>query len=291
MSGATAPQRAHNALTKVPEITAFFWLVKILTTAMGETASDWGNASSFGPAIAVPAMALFLWLALKWQFKADRYYAQRYWLVVTAVATFGTSAADALHQVGVPYIATTALWGAITAYLFYRWNKSEGTLSIHSIFTRRRENFYWATVLASFALGTAAGDLTAISLNLGFVSSILIFGGLMLIPLVGWWKFNFNAIGSFWFAYVLTRPLGASISDWIAVPKSIGGLGVGPGRVTLALAVLIVLAVLYLMRSKIDVDPNSEAEDEALDHVPHAHHHDAPRPRPAFEPSFETGSD
>ena len=134
-------------------------------------------------------------VALRWQFGARPLLAPRYWLVVTAVATFGTSAADALHQVGVPYIATTVLWAGITAYLFYRWNKSEGTLSIHSIFTRRRENFYWATVLASFALGTAAGDLTAISLNLGFVSSILIFGGLMLIPLVGWWKFNFNAIG------------------------------------------------------------------------------------------------
>jgi uncharacterized membrane-anchored protein len=291
MDNSPSAPSARSAFAKVPEITAFFWLVKILTTAMGETASDWGNASSFGPAIAVPAMALFLWLALRWQFKADRYFAQRYWLVVTAVATFGTSAADALHQVGIPYYATTILWAGITAYLFYRWNKSEGTLSIHSIFTRRRENFYWATVLASFALGTAAGDLTAISLNLGFVASILIFGGLMLIPLIGWWKFNMNAIAAFWFAYVLTRPLGASISDWIAVPKSIGGLGIGAGKVTLVLAALIVVAVLYLMKSKIDVDPNSEAEDEALDHSPHAHHHDAPRTRGALEPSYETGGD
>jgi uncharacterized membrane-anchored protein len=284
------PALSTNRLSKVPEITVFFWLVKILTTAMGETGSDWANAT-IGPEFAVPIMLVFLWLALRWQFGADRYVAQRYWLVVTAVATFGTSAADALHELGAPFAATTVLWAGVTAYVFYRWHKSEGTLSIHSVFTRRRENFYWLTVLASFALGTAAGDLTAISLNLGFFPSILLFGGLMLIPLVGWWRFNLNAIAAFWGAYVLTRPFGASISDWMAVPKSAGGLGLGTGPVTVALGVLIVIAVYYLMRSRIDVDPNSEAEDEALDHAPHAHHHDVPRPRHSLEPELQTGND
>jgi uncharacterized membrane-anchored protein len=236
-------------------------------------------------------MLVFLWLALRWQFGADRYVAQRYWLVVTAVATFGTSAADALHELGAPFAVTTVLWAGATAYVFYRWHKSEGTLSIHSVFTRRRENFYWLTVLASFALGTAAGDLTAISLNLGFFPSILLFGGLMLVPLVGWWRYNLNAIVAFWSAYVLTRPFGASISDWMAVPKSAGGLGLGTGPVTIALAALIVVAVAYLAKSRVDVDPNSEAEDEALDHLPHAHHHDAPRPRPTLEPEFQSSGD
>jgi uncharacterized membrane-anchored protein len=280
----------RTALTKVPEITAFFWLVKILTTAMGETGSDWANAT-IGPEFAVPIMLVFLWLALRWQFGADRYIAQRYWLVVTAVATFGTSAADALHELGAPFAATTVLWAGVTAYVFYRWHKSEGTLSIHSVFTRRRENFYWLTVLASFALGTAAGDLTAISLNLGFFPSIVLFGGLMLIPLIGWWKFNLNAIVAFWGAYVLTRPFGASISDWMAVPKSAGGLGLGTGPVTIALGLLILAAVAYLVKSGIDVDSNSEVEDEALDHAPHAHHHDAPRTRHPLEPEFQAGGD
>lgn len=277
---------AHYALAKVPEITAFFWVVKILTTAMGETGSDWANAA-IGPAIAVPLMLLFLWFALRRQLDHDRYEAPRYWLVVTAVATFGTSAADALHEVGAPFVVTTVLWAGVTAYLFRCWHKSEGTLSIHSVFTRRREKFYWATVLATFALGTAAGDLTAVSLNLGFFASILIFGGMMLVPLIGWWKFNFNAIAAFWGAYVLTRPFGASISDWMAVPKSAGGLGLGPGPVTIALAALIVVAVYWLARTKPDVDLATEEEDELLYHVPHAHHHDVPRRGGALEPDLE----
>lgn len=280
----------HFAFAKVPEITAFFWVVKILTTAMGETGSDWANAT-IGPAIAVPLMLLFLWYALRRQLDHDRYEAPRYWLVVTAVATFGTSAADALHEVGAPFVATTIVWAGVTAYLFNRWYRSEGTLSIHSIFTPRREKFYWATVLATFALGTAAGDLTAVSLNIGFFPSILLFGGMMLVPLIGWWKFNFNAIPSFWAAYVLTRPLGASISDWMAVPKAAGGLGIGPGHVTVALAVLIIVAVWWLSRSKFDVDGATEEEDEAIDRAPHAHHRDAPRrprqPEPGFEPATD----
>jgi uncharacterized membrane-anchored protein len=246
--------RASGALlTKVPEIIAFFWITKVATTAMGETTSDSLNGL-LGPAIAVPLMLIGLVWALRRQFRAERYSAWTYWTVVVMVAIFGTSAADALHVgLGVAYLDVTMLYGVILAAVFYAWHRSEGTLSIHSIHTKRREAFYWATVLATFALGTATGDMTATTLHLGYFASGLLFIGLIAIPAIGYRYLGMNEVLSFWAAYVLTRPLGASFADWMAVEPSRGGLGLGAGGASLILAAAVLLAIRHLARTRMDV--------------------------------------
>jgi uncharacterized membrane-anchored protein len=163
------------------------------------------------------------------------------------VGIFGTMAADVLH-VGfdVPYVASTVAYAALLAAVFATWQRCEGTLSIHTIDTARRELFYWAAVVTTFALGTAVGDLTAITLGLGYPGSALLFGGLILVPAIGYWRFHLNPIVAFWSAYVLTRPLGASIADWLGKSTDSGGLGLGAGVVSAALLVLIACLVAYL---------------------------------------------
>ena len=241
------------SFTKVPEILAVFWLTKIATTAMGETTSDWMNGF-FGPAIAIPVMLIALVWTLRRQLRADRYDAWTYWGVVVMVAIFGTSAADALHVgLGIPYVASTIFYALVLTAIFFTWHRTEGTLSIHSIYTRRREGFYWATVLATFALGTAAGDMTATSLHLGYLDSIAVFGALIVIPFAGYRWFGMNEVLAFWVAYVLTRPLGASIADWAAVEPHRGGLGFGAGGVSLILVTVVLLLIRRLARTKVDV--------------------------------------
>jgi uncharacterized membrane-anchored protein len=239
--------------TKVPEIIAFFWLTKVATTAMGETTSDWMNGF-LGPAIAIPLMLIALGWTLRRQFRADRYDAWTYWSVVVMVAIFGTSAADALHVgLGIPYLDSTIFYSVMLALIFAAWYRSEGTLSIHSVRTRRREAFYWATVLATFALGTAAGDMTATSLHLGYFGSIVLFATLIAVPFVGYHRFGMNEVLAFWAAYVLTRPLGASVADWMAVDHARGGLGLGAGGVSLILAVVVLLLIRRLAKTRMDV--------------------------------------
>jgi uncharacterized membrane-anchored protein len=245
----------QKGLTKVPEITAYFWITKILTTGMGESTSDFLNLR-LGPAIAVPIMLILLGLSLRLQFKAKRYKAQTYWLVVVMVSVFGTSAADALHVVlGIPYVVSTTFYLLVLVIIFVTWHRSEQTLSIHSIYTKRREAFYWATILATFALGTAAGDMTATTFHLGYFSSGLLFIGLIALPALGRWLFKLNEVVTFWFAYIITRPLGASFADWMAVPHRQGGLGWGTGPVSLCLSVLIVGFVGYLAITRKDSTP------------------------------------
>jgi len=245
---------SRRVLTKVPLIIAFFWLTKVATTALGETASDALNGLPTGPAVAVPLMLIGLAWALRRQFRTDRYEAWTYWLVVVMVAIFGTSAADALHVgLGVPYLAVTIFYAVILAAIFFAWHRVEGTLSIHSIRTKRREKFYWATVLATFALGTATGDMTATTLHLGYFDSGLMFLGLILIPFIGHRWFALNEVFAFWMAYVLTRPLGASFADWMAVEPHRGGLGLGAGGASLILAAVVLLAIRRLATTKMDV--------------------------------------
>jgi uncharacterized membrane-anchored protein len=163
-------------------------------------------------------------------------------------------AADVLHLgLGIPYAVSTTFYAIVLTAVFLTWQRSELTLSIHSILTRRRELFYWAAVLATFALGTAAGDMTARTLGLGYLGSGIMFATLIAVPAVAYWRFGMNAILAFWFAYIVTRPLGASFADWLAVPHSRGGLGFGYGPVSLVLAVLIAGFVAYLASSRIDV--------------------------------------
>jgi uncharacterized membrane-anchored protein len=244
---------ARRAVTKVPEITAFFWITKILTTAMGEATSDFMNAA-LGPAIAVPLMLIGLTVALKRQFKAPSYNAWNYWLVVVMVAVFGTSAADALHVgFGIAYPVSSTFYLIVLTVVLVTWYRSEKTLSIHSIYTRRREQFYWATVLATFALGTAAGDMTATNWHLGYLSSGILFITLFALPAVGYWRFGLNSIFAFWFAYIMTRPLGASFADWMDASHSKGGLALGTGPVAIGLAVVMLAFIAYLAIARIDV--------------------------------------
>jgi uncharacterized membrane-anchored protein len=201
--------------------------------------------------------------ALRLQLRERGYRAPVYWFAVMMVAIFGTMAADAVHVVGLPYAVTTPLYGALVAAIFFAWHRSEGTLSIHSIVTRRRETYYWAAVLATFALGTAAGDLTAISLKLGFLGSVGLFAVVIAIPAVGWWSGRLNPIVSFWAAYVVTRPLGASVADWLGKPVDQTGLGLGDGVVSGIALIAFVALVAYLTVTKRDIQRSVGAPVDA----------------------------
>ena len=257
---AAAP--AGYAASKVPLITAYFWIIKLLSTAMGEATSDY-MVRTINPVIAVLLGFTGFVIAMVLQFRAKAYNAWIYWLAVVMVAVFGTQAADVLHiKFGVPYTASTAFYAVVLAVIFVLWYRTEGTLSIHSIRTPRRETFYWATVLATFAMGTAVGDLTARTLKLGYLTSGIWFSIAFAAVAVAHWKFRLNPILAFWIAYVLTRPVGASFADWIAFPHSVGGLGVGHGPVALALTVVIAILVAYLAVTRKDVeDPRQAAAD------------------------------
>ncbi len=251
----------RHGYSKVPEVTAFFWIVKALTTGMGESTSDF-LVHKLVPEIAVVLGGVAFVIALYLQLSTDRYVPWRYWLAVAMVGVFGTMAADVLHVgLGVPYIASTIFYAVLLAVVFRTWYRSEGTLSIHSITSERREVFYWAAVLATFALGTAAGDLTAVTFGLGFFASGLLFAAIIAIPAIGYWRFGMNSILAFWFAYVVTRPLGASFADWLAVSPERKGLGLGTGPVSLVLALLIAGFVAYLTVSRRDTPGRVDAPD------------------------------
>lgn len=235
---------ANKPSRKVPEITAVFWLAKLLTTAAGEAASDF-LTNTINPYAAVGIGFVVFAAALWLQFRARRYIPWVYWFAVAMVAVFGTMAADVLHkQLGVPYAASTIFFAASLALVFGIWQKTEHSLSIHSIVSPRRETFYWLTVVTTFALGTAAGDWTANSLGLGYFSSGVLFAIVMLVPIAGW-RFSRNDVLTFWFAYIITRPLGASFADWLGKPVP-HGRGFGDGTVSLVLAAGILLCVAYM---------------------------------------------
>jgi uncharacterized membrane-anchored protein len=252
---ARLPSSGRNPASKVPEVTALFWITKVLTTALGESTSDF-LVHRMNPVIAVCLGALGLAVALALQFFRRTYSTWVYWLAVVMVAVSGTMAADVLHiQFGIPYPVTSTCFAIILAMIFMAWYASERTLSIHSIYTRRRETFYWATVMATFALGTAVGDLTAATLGLGYFMSAVVFAVLIAIPGIGYRWLGLNGIAAFWSAYVLTRPLGASLADWASVPHWRGGLGFGWGPVSLVLTVIIIGLVGYLAVSGKDTGP------------------------------------
>jgi uncharacterized membrane-anchored protein len=217
---------------------------------MGEAMSDGLGQKS------VPAAAFVgvfgLWLALRLQLRQREYRAPYSWFAVMMVAIFGTMVADGIRDgAGISYSVTTPFFALVTALIFWRWYRSEGTLSIHSIDTPRRERYYWAAVLATFALGTAAGDWTAVSLHLGFLGSGVLFAVAIAVPALAHRFAGLNPVLAFWTAYVITRPLGASFSDWIAVPASRGGLDVGTGLVSVVeLAVFVVLVVVLSVRKR-----------------------------------------
>jgi uncharacterized membrane-anchored protein len=222
---------------------------------MGEALSDLlDGGPNVTPVLGVLAALIAFVAALRWQLHSPTYRTHTYWFAVAMVATFGTMAADGLRQaLGTPYYVNTAFYAVVLAVLFWRWRASEGTLSIHSIISRRREGFYWATVLATFALGTAAGDWTATDLGLGYLTSGLLFLGIIAIPAIAWWKLRLNAVVAFWFAYIVTRPLGASFADYLDVRRALGGAGLGKGPVSGVLIVVMAGLVLLLARTGRDL--------------------------------------
>jgi uncharacterized membrane-anchored protein len=241
---------------KVPQITFLFWVVKLLTTCGGEAVSDYlalGNRQ-----VGAVVETGLLVIALVWQFRTRRYVAAAYWSLAYAIAIFGTGVSDALHLfVGIPYAGTTLLWAVVLALVFWLWYRSEGTLSIHSIVTRRREAYYWAVVFATFALGTALGDFTASVLGLGYLASAIMFFFIILIPAVAWWRFGLNSVAAFWFAYVVTRPLGASFADYFGRARELSGLGLGSGRVAVIVTIAVAILVGYLAVTRRDIQPEA----------------------------------
>jgi uncharacterized membrane-anchored protein len=251
----------RRSLTKVPEVTIYFWITKVLTTGMGETTSDY-LVRAIPRVLAVVVAGVILAISLSWQFAVRRYVVWIYWFAVAMVSVFGTMVADALHiQLKIPYAVSTPAFAIALAAIFITWYAREKTLSIHSITTRSREAFYWATVMATFALGTAAGDLTAVTFHLGYFSSGVMFAVVIAIPAVAHWKFGLHSILAFWFAYIVTRPLGASFADWIAVSHRRGGLAWGDGQVSVGLTIVIVGFVAYLAAS--DAKTNSPGRRSA----------------------------
>ncbi|MEU5213029.1 hypothetical protein [Streptomyces sp. NPDC020742] len=250
--------------SKVPQVTALFWVVKVLTTGMGETASDYlGRTLGPIPAGSLGLAGLVALLVL--QFRTTRYRPWVYWSAIVMVSVFGTMAADVVHVIaGIPYTVSAVAFTVALAAILTAWYRTEGTLSIHSIRSRRRETFYWATVLTTFALGTAVGDLTAGTFQLGYLPSGLLFAALIAVPALSGRFLGLNAVAAFWCAYVLTRPLGASFADWMGVSTARDGLGWGTGPVTLALTVPIVLLVGYLAVSHRDTPPGRTSARSAV---------------------------
>ncbi len=235
---------------RVPQITVTFWIIKASSTAMGESTSDY-LVHVMAPVLAVLLGFAGFVFSLVLQFRMGRYVPWTYWLAVVMVGTFGTMAADVLHVgLHVPYTASSILYAVVLAGVFVAWQRTERTLSIHSIDTPRRECFYWAAVVATFAMGTALGDFAAATLHLGYLPASLIFAAIIVIPSVGYRWAHWNAVFSFWFAYVITRPVGASFADGLGKPKKLTGLGLGSGWVALAFGTIIVALVAYVSISE-----------------------------------------
>jgi uncharacterized membrane-anchored protein len=229
----------------------YFWIVKLLTTAMGEAVSDYlvNDVNKYG---AVVLGFILFAVAITWQFRTPRYGTWPYWTAVSMVAVFGTMAADVMHIVlGLPYIVSATFYAVCLTVTFVAWYRTEGTLDIHSIVTRRREVFYWLAVIFTFAMGTALGDLFATTFHLGYFASAVVFTALICVPLVAW-RLGVNPVLTFWVAYILTRPIGASLADYFGMPKDISGAGFGHGAVSVVTLILVAASVIYLSRSGID---------------------------------------
>ncbi|MEO6508630.1 MAG: hypothetical protein ABIO02_01635 [Patescibacteria group bacterium] len=250
--------KLHTLLNKVPEITIFFWIVKILCTTVGETAADFLNINlRLGLMGTTVVMGILLIVVLFLQFRAQRYIHGIYWLAVVIISIFGTLITDNLtDNLGISLVTTTLVFGVILAIVFAFWYKVEKTLSIHSINTFRREGFYWLAILFTFALGTAAGDLIAEKLNVGYLLSAVLFAGLIAIVTIAYFRLKLNAVGAFWIAYILTRPLGASIGDYLSQSHDDGGLGLDAVTISGIFLAAILASVVYMSISKKDVATN-----------------------------------
>ena len=242
-------------LNKVPEVTLYFWIIKILCTTVGETAADFLNTNlNLGLTRTTFVISGVLTVALFFQFRLRRYLPSVYWLAVVLISIVGTLITDNLtDNFGVSLVTTTVVFSVALVAAFAAWYASERTLSIHSIFTTRREAFYWLAVLVTFALGTAAGDLTAERLAVGYWQSALIFGAMIAVVYVAHVRFGLNAILAFWVAYILTRPLGASVGDYLSQARADGGLGLGTTSTSAIFLLTILAVVVFLTVTKRDL--------------------------------------
>jgi uncharacterized membrane-anchored protein len=249
--------RGRQMLNKVPEVTIFFWIIKILATTVGETAADFLNVNlNLGLTITTIIMSVLLIITLFYQFKSRKYVPGIYWLAVVLISVVGTLVTDNLvDNLGITLETTTIYFSIALLGTFAVWYASEKTLSIHSIYTTKREAFYWLAILFTFALGTAAGDLTAEGLNLGYLVSALMFAALIGVVAIAHYLFKLNAVLAFWIAYILTRPLGASLGDYLSQPQDAGGLGLGTVGTSAIFLVTILILVIYLTKTRRDEIP------------------------------------
>src|SRR4051794_37620155 len=250
-----ADSPARRMFNKVPEVTLYFWVIKIMCTTIGETAADYLNDTlGFGLTNTTYVAGALLVALLAAQFRVRRYVPPVYWAVVVVISVFGTLITDNLtDRYNVPLTTTTPIFAVILAIVFAIWWGIERTLSIHTIVTTRRESFYWLAILFTFALGTAAGDLSAEKFSLGYGPSILIFGGMIAAVTAAHFLLKLNAVLAFWLAYILTRPLGASIGDWMSQKShKYGGLGLGTTGTSYIFLGCILALVVYLSITRRD---------------------------------------
>ncbi|WCK55044.1 hypothetical protein PP175_03360 [Aneurinibacillus sp. Ricciae_BoGa-3] len=246
-------------LSKVPEVTIFFWIIKVLCTTVGETFADFLNFSlGFGLTLTTIIMGVAFFVVLILQFRATKYVPGIYWLTVVLISVFGTLVTDNLtDSMGVPLERSTVVFSVLLGLTFLFWYLSEKTLSIHSIYTRKREVFYWLTILFTFALGTAVGDLFSEQLGLGYL-----YTGITVVVIIACvflaWKLKLDGVLAFWVAYILTRPLGASLGDYLSQPKINGALGLGTTVTSVIFLIAILAIIIFLAVTKIDITAKSE---------------------------------
>lgn len=242
----------QQLLNKVPELTLIFWIIKILGTTVGETAADFLAFNlHFGLNQTALLMSILLLIILYFQFKKDRYVPALYWTTVVLISIVGTLITDALvENVGVPLNVTTIIFSSLLILTFILWKKNEKTLSVHSIFSLKRERYYWVTILFTFALGTSAGDLIGEDLKLGYLLSAILFLTIILLIVLAYYLLKLNAILTFWMAYILTRPLGASLGDLLTQPHKYGGLGFSSFSISVIFFIAIILLVINLTKKE-----------------------------------------
>jgi len=264
----SAPSTARRMLNKVPEVTLFFWIIKILCTTVGETAADYLNVDlGFGLTNTTYTVAALLAVALIFQFRSRKYVPGIYWTAVVLISVVGTLITDNLvDNMGVALQTTTIVFSLALAATFAVWYAFERTLSIHSIVSFRREAFYWLAILFTFALGTSAGDQVAESYGLGFFVSALIFAAAISLVTLAHFRFGLGPILAFWLAYILTRPLGASIGDLMSQPTAAGGLGLGTTGTSLIFLAAIAALVVYLTLTRVDQTPPELVEADLRAH-------------------------
>lgn len=244
----------HPVWSKVPQVTIYFWIIKIMATTVGETAADYLNVNlNWGLTITTVFTSVFLVISLYYQMTSAKYVPALYWTAVVLISVVGTLITDNLvDNLGVPLEMTTICFSIALLLAFIAWYTSEKTLSIHSITSRTREAFYWLTILFTFALGTAAGDLVAESMNLGYLVSAVMFAAVIGAVTFAFYSLKLNAVAAFWVAYILTRPLGASLGDYLSQPQSEGGLGLGATGTSIVFLITILGLVFYLTKTKKD---------------------------------------